>query len=723
MLRTRTARALSLLCLVLVLAPVPSKAASAQAWVMRSKGDFADARFDGATISPEGRITLSPSVTRLAESPEPFLWCIAVDSKGAAYVGGGNEGQVFRAGPSGMDLVYDAPEVEVHALAFDAEGRLLVGTSPDGRVYRVSEKKTVETFFEPGAKYIWALAFDGAGNLLVATGQPGRVFRVGPSGKGEVLLEGREDHIRTLVADGHGGFYAGSDQGGVVYRISSEGKSAVLYDTAAREISALAVLDGDLYAAALTPSQRGRPGVEMRGPVTRVRVTAEGGGDVQDDSEPQGEPGPQPQRPQPAESFTGMVYRISPQGYARKIWESRDALPLSMLPLPGNRLLVGTGDKGRLFSLSPSGDASELTALEASQVNALAAGPEGSTLAATSNLGALFKLSGSFAKEGTVVSGARDSGLISKWGALTWDAETPPGTEIAFEIRTGDTEEPDGTWSSWSSPYTDSRTALIDRPEARYLQLRATLRSKGDATPVLKAVQVHYLPRNMPPEIESVEVQNPGVSLQSSSSPQGGGDDAGDAPPRRASPPKRSFQRGMRSVSWKATDANGDPLRAEIQYRAEDETAWKTLQTAVDEDFFAWDSTAMPDGVYRIRVIVSDASANPPGKGFTGQRESAPFEVDNTPPVVSEVKARLGGRAAEMTATITDSFSVVGETAYSVDAGDWTIVLPEDGIADSTRETYRFATKELPSGEHSIVVRARDRAGNASSGKAVVRVP
>src|SRR5882672_2787544 len=103
MLPTRTARLLPLVCSLATLAADSTFATSTQAWVMRSKADFADARLEGVTISPEGRIALSPAVTRLAESPQPVLWCIAVDPKGVVYVGGGNEGQVFRAGASGME--------------------------------------------------------------------------------------------------------------------------------------------------------------------------------------------------------------------------------------------------------------------------------------------------------------------------------------------------------------------------------------------------------------------------------------------------------------------------------------------------------------------------------------------------------------------------------------------------------------------------------------------
>jgi len=49
-------------------------------------------------------------------------------------------------------------------------------------------------------------------------------------------------------------------------------------------------------------------------------------------------------------------------------------------------------------------------------------------------------------------------------------------------------------------------------------------------------------------------------------------------------------------------------------------------------------------------------------------------------------------------------------------------VLPEDRIADSTKETYRFTTSQLEPGEHTVTVRARDRAGNAAANKVVIRV-
>jgi hypothetical protein len=504
--------------------------------------------------------------------------------------------------------------------------------------------------------------------------------------------------------------------------VSPEGKATVLYDTPAREIASLAVLDGDVYAAALSPVPRGsRGGVEMRRPVTRVTVTAEGGAEVQDEGQAQGEA--QPQRPQQApDVFQGSIYRISADGYGRKVWESREHLPLSLVAT-GGRVIVGTGDTGKLIAVTSEGDPSEIGEVEASQVNALLARPGGLVLAGTSNLGAVFQMTGSYAAEGTITSGVRDAGYTSKWGALTWQAEVPSGTGLSFEVRSGDTEDPDGTWSAWSSPLTSPESSVIDRPAARYVQWRARLTSKGNATPVLRSIQLAYLQENMPPEIESVEILPPGAVLQSTG--QGAPPDDGSETPaqRRAIPPKRSFQKGMRSASWKSSDANGDALRAEVLFRADDETVWRSLKSDVEDDFLSWDSTAMPDGIYRLRIIVSDAASSPQGRGLKAQRDSAPFDVDNTPPVVTDVKARFGSRSAVVTANISDTFSAIGDLAYSVDAGDWTVIYPQDGVADTSRESVSFTTAELATGEHSIVIRARDRSGNVSSGKVVVRVP
>lgn len=701
----------------------PLLAARARAWTSREAADYNDARFDRVAISPLGRLTLAPGVERIVEVPLPIVWCLAVDPAGRLHAGGGNEGQVVRLDEGRAEVVLDASEVEIHALAFDASGRLYAGSSPDGRIYRKAEGGEPEVFFDPEATYIWAMHFDAKGRLVVATGQPGRIYRVGPQGDPEVILDSREDHIRSLVPDGRGGFLAGSDGGGVVYAIGPDGTTKVLYDSPEREIAALAVVDGAAYAAALSPARKGQPGAarsETRGTVTTVRVTADGGveesqSDEADDDAQRSEAAQR--RAQPQETYTGAVYRIAPDGYARKIWSSDSRLPLALLHGQAGRLLVGTGG-GRILGLTSQGDAVELAALESEQVNAFVDAGDRGVFAATSNLGAIFRIRDGYATEGTVIGGVRDAGFTSRWGALAWEAEVPSSADLYFEVRSGHTEAPDATWSAWSGPYRSSGE-VIASPPARFIQWKATLKSRsGGASPVIRAITVNYLPENMPPELESVEVLDPGIWLQSAG-PARSGEGNGERG-RRGSPAKRTTEKGMRSVQWTATDANDDPLEAVVLFRGEDEAAWKTLAEGIEDSFYGWDTTTMPDGVYRLRVTVTDAPGNPPGQGLTTTRESAAFEVDNTPPAVMEAEAKAASRSARVTAEIRDSFSAIEEIAWSVDAGPWVLVMPEDGVADSTRETVLFATPELEPGEHTIVIRARDRAGNVSAGKAVV---
>ncbi|HEY3175793.1 MAG TPA: hypothetical protein VGK94_08545 [Candidatus Polarisedimenticolia bacterium] len=716
--------------------PRPALASTSQAWVLRNRGDFQDVNLTGVALSGDGSLRLSAKVTSLLDAAQPNLWCLARDGKGRVYVGGGNEGKVFRVDAAGgkAEMIFDADELEVHALALDAGGVLYAGTSPYGAVYRIDESGARTMVFNPEETYIWALVFDDRGRLLVATGQRGKVYRidsVGPNASGKVVLDGREDHIRSMARGPGGSIYAGSDQSGILYRIPLEGSSSVVYDSPMREIAALAVLGDSIYMAALAPMprQRGGGGSAPPGGVTRVRVTADEGGGGDQEQPPAGEEGQeQPQRQQQArppvtpESYFGAVYKVSPEGYARKLWESRESLPLALAPFGDGRVLVGTGGEGRVMLLDDTGSVTDFVAVQAQQVNALIPADGDGFIAAASNLGQVFRVDPAAARDGSVVSKSYDAGFTSSWGAISWIAEASAGSSVVFSVRTGNTEEPDDSWSQWSPDYTESGGTVIERPRARYLQWKAMLKAgRGGESLVLRNIQINYLQDNLPPEISAVEVLPAGVVLNSTGA---GGEGAEGGPPGRRpqSQARRSFEKGKRSVQWKSEDGNNDALRYEVFFKAQDETLWKSLGHDLEDEFFSWDATAMPDGVYRIQIVASDAPSNPPGTALTGTHVSAAFDVDNTPPVVGAIEARLRSRSAEVKVTVSDSFSVVGDVAYSLDADDWITVLPDDRIADSMKESYSFRTPELAPGEHTITVRARDRAGNTAANKVVLRV-
>ena len=69
-----------------------------------------------------------------------------------------------------------------------------------------------------------------------------------------------------------------------------------------------------------------------------------------------------------------------------------------------------------------------------------------------------------------------------------------------------------------------------------------------------------------------------------------------------------------------------------VEIRGTGETEWKLLKDKLAEKYLSWDSTAFPDGEYRLRVTASDAPGNPPAEALSTQMESSPFWIDNTPP-------------------------------------------------------------------------------------------
>ena len=107
--------------------------------------------------------------------------------------------------------------------------------------------------------------------------------------------------------------------------------------------------------------------------------------------------------------------------------------------------------------------------------------------------------------------------------------------------------------------------------------------------------------------------------------------------------PAMQFAKGYVGTRWLASDPNGDGMIYTVEIRGEKETQWKLLKDKVAEKYLSWDSTAFPDGEYRLRVTASDAPGNPPAETLTARMESAPFVIDNTPPKITGLTAARNG--------------------------------------------------------------------------------
>jgi hypothetical protein len=157
-----------------------------------------------------------------------------------------------------------------------------------------------------------------------------------------------------------------------------------------------------------------------------------------------------------------------------------------------------------------------------------------------------------------------------------------------------------------------------------------------------------------------------------------------------------------------------------VEIRGAAETEWKLLKEKVGERYLSWDSTAFPDGEYRLRITASDAPGNPPAEALTTRMESDPFWIDNTPPKITGLgSARVNGKL-QVKWHAADALNNVAKAEYSLDGGEWKVAAPVTRLSDAQELDYELSL-DAAAGEHTIAVRVEDEYGNQAVEKTVVK--
>jgi outer membrane protein assembly factor BamB len=731
--------ALAAALLAVSLPPADLLAAQPQFWRLEGAREFLEGELTGLSVDSDGRVRLAPAVKSLYDTEAPFVWCLAADDKGTVFAGTGNDGKVFRIADGKASVFFDAPELEVHALALKKDGTLYVATSPEGKVYAVDANGKATPFYDPSDKYIWSLAFDASGHLLIATGGEGRVYRVDAKGVAVTLLQTTETHILSLALDAKGRVFAGSAPSGILYRIDGVGKVFVVSDSAYREVKALDVgKDGSIYAAVVDGKPlaeesppRLMPPVAVPGMPTasvEVTVTEAMTGMTLGGTAPTGGP-PSP----PASASKGALIRLAPGGEVDTVWSSSEDTPQA-LAVTDEGVLLATGGKGKLYRVRDDRSFTLMVVLPAEQLTGLARRGEGGAVVASSGPGKVLALEEKPGDRGTFVSKPKDTETVSAWGRLRWDADVPASADLQVQTRSGNTQSPDPTWSDWSAAYKEKDGQGISSERARFLQVRATFTGKNGVTPTLEGLTAAYLQRNLRPQVPQVTIHPPGEVFQKPISVTGEpeilGLDPPPAPPPGTPKPqgmpsstafsRKLYERGLQTFSWRADDPNDDTLSYDVYYRSMGESRFRVLRKGLTDSVLAWDTSTVPNGRYVIKVVASDAPSNPGGLALAGEKESAPFDVDNTPPAVAAVL--VDRSPLRLRATAKDDSSPLRKVEYAVDGGRWEEVYPTDGISDGREEAYEFTPEGIAgAGPHMVVVRATDLLGNVASAR--VEIP
>jgi hypothetical protein len=768
--RSRSASSLAALAAALLavaaVSSAPLMGQGTHLWSQSRIEEFEKGTPQGVSIWSDGHLRAGRALTGELTTPSSYVWSVAVDKNGTAYMGTASPATVLRTGERKDEkpfTLFETNDLAVQVVRLGPDGALYVATLPSGKVYRLKadatakqeeadatvvfdlsrlegdskvQEKAADTKpsgikSDKKAHYIWDMTFDAAGRLYIATGGPAVVYRVEPAKAGarpEVFFKSDEQHIRSLAWDGKGNLIAGTDGSGLVYRIDAQGKGYVLFEAPRREITSVAVAaNGTIYAASVGDKSRNPlPPLPVQG-IGSTMITIIQPGSLQaanaSASVPDGT----------------EIYALTEGQAPHKLWSGKDEVVYA-LAARKEGLLALTGNRGHIFLIGDDGRYADLAHLDAQQGLSLAEvrNAEGMSgvLIGTGNTGKLVCLCS--AEKHEYASDVLDAGALARFGRV----EVEPGS-TGYEIwtRTGNVEQPARGHSDWGwSDWQQLKGGAVASPAGRFLQWKAELNTQG----ALGSVGVNYLPVNAAPVVDEVVVapgarvnamnlsggqtQTVNIAFPSTSQNAGISFDGSAAAPLQA-----MKDRGAVTVRWAAHDDNGDDLTYSLFLRGDGETVWRLLKDNLTDKAYSFDATLIPDGGYQIKVVASDAPSHTPGEALTGAKESERFEVDTTPPVVSALKAAAEAAVCEglhcrrtlrVNFDAEDAFSPIARAEYSVDAGPWQYIEPVGGLSDARREHYEL---KIPvdeaagkSSEHLITVRVYDRHDNVGVARTVL---
>src|SRR5262249_6798373 len=144
------------------------------------------------------------------------------------------------------------------------------------------------------------------------------------------------------------------------------------------------------------------------------------------------------------------------------------------------------------------------------------------------------------------------------------------------------------------------------------------------------------------------------------------------------------------------------------------------LADSIDGTAYTWNTSSFPDGLYRLKLVVSDSTSNPPGAGRSAERTSALFRVDHTAPEITRLEFRPDGNGLLLDTAGRDGGGIA-RAGSAVEGKDGSARAPEEGIFEGNEESFHRHIDRNPSGEHVVVVRMLDETGNESVRRATLK--
>lgn len=650
-----------------------AEAVGTRRFVLERAADFKGGDLTGVAVDSAGGVRAGLSLTATPIPQASTIWSLLLQRDGSLLVGTGNEGKLVRIQGGASAVVGETKALAVTSLVEAWPGTVAVGTLPDARILRFERGKLSELVKLKGAEHVWQVAYDAKARVVyAATGPEGKLFRISATGESQVYFDAEEQQLMSVAIASDGSVYTGASDKAKLYKVTGPGRASVVYDFGTTEVRAVVVnARGDVYAIA----NEVKPGSPLKA------ATKSG------DGTPAGSVAPSP----PAKG-KGTLFHFSPEGAPAQLLDEADEHFTSLVLGEDGRPYVGTGVEGRVYTVDENHNSVLVGDVDERQVTALLLAGQ-RRFVAGSDPAVLHPVQGVGGPDAVWTSRVFDAGIRARFGRMEWEASG----RLELSTRSGNTKTPDETWSPWSRPL--EAPGNVESPAARYLQMRA--RFAKDPGAVLTDLNVAFVTDNLRAVVTEVTARAGEERPLTEDVVKSSGGPIGRKPDTNV------------NITWKVDNPDKDELRYRIKQRLVGSNTWYDVTKPTEKltkDAYTWDTSDLPEGRYRLKVVATDELSNPPDRVTSDETESGVVLVDNTPPTIDGLK--LFGRRLQ--AVVADGVGPIQRVEVSVAGTDeWQPIFPADGIFDEQREELDVdLNTALPAGPALVSIRAYDGANN-----------
>ena len=642
------------------------------------KGFYNNGTYNGIMLTEQGSLVLAPIIEKDGAIDGKFIWKIYPSADGSMYAAiSGNGAELYKrnAGESDFNLfVKSTNESAFTSVISDDSGNIYAATGPYARIIKYDNAGNEIWSKNVDDTYIWDMKFDNNGNLYAAAGgNNARVLKITSAGNITEILKTDEQHAMSLYFDSKNNkLYVGTAGRGLVLAIDlatnlENPSSKTLYDTAQNEVYAITMDNiGNLYF-----------GTATREPSYLILPSIIDGGKSADDN---------------AKEFRNSLYKADTNGTVQRLFFLNQTLVFALSSDNDNNIYFITGDNADIYKINGNdGLLSYIGGLDNKILSTFSATKDGLYFA-VSKTGEIYKMQNNNLSEGSFVSDTLDLRLLSKLGSLNAMTTVPEGSDISFEVRTGNVARVDNTWSDFVPIAEDGK---INVPDGRFMQFRVKMKtSNSESVPVLSSMDFTYIENNLPPDVLNggltTHYKQQNDSNETTKSPQ--------------------LEENETMIYWKGSDPNGDKLIYDLEYRLKGERNYRKLANNLENSYFRFKSYLMPSGIYDFKITASDRHDNPIDLSKTKTLEVLNIKYDNDPPEIFDFTVNTEGNARKITFRVEDKLSFLKTVRYSAITEEWHYIIPDDKVLDSMSENFTILIEDENTG--SITIEVLDTEGN-----------